>query len=170
MKEPVSRTKILLARLALALMVCFVAAGLARHGLSLPVLERVWHNLLQRPGGPMTFRFVLQPLMASIAALIDGIQDARTGRNPYLWVVLTQPGKRSARLGEGLVSTARVILLGLAMDLIYQIIEFNTFHPAEAVLITCVLAIVPYLLLRGPFSRIARWWLGRGSSDGKRMD
>ena len=46
------------------------------------------------------------------------------------------------------------------MDLIYQLIEFNTFHPAEAAIIALLLAFVPYLLLRGPFARIARWWRG----------
>ena len=37
----------------------------------------------------MTFRFILQPIMATIAALYDGIKDARTGRSPYLWTILS---------------------------------------------------------------------------------
>ena len=105
----------------------------------------------------MTFRFILQPIIATIAALYDGIKDARTGRAPYLWTILTNPGKRGGRLHEGLVSTARIILLGLCMDLIYQFIEFDTFHPAEAVIIALLLAYVPYLLIRGPAARLARW-------------
>jgi hypothetical protein len=28
-----------------------------------------------------------------------------------------------------------------------------------------LLAFVPYLLLRGPIARVARWWLGRGSAN-----
>jgi hypothetical protein len=31
----------------------------------------------------MTFRFMLQPAMAAIAAFRDGIGDARLGRLPY---------------------------------------------------------------------------------------
>ena len=50
------------------------------------------------------------------------------------------------------------------MDVIYQFIVFDTFHPAEAVIIALLLAFVPYLLLRGPIARVARWWLGRGSA------
>ena len=30
--------------------------------------DRVWRNIVARPGGPMTFRFVLQPAMAAIAS------------------------------------------------------------------------------------------------------
>jgi hypothetical protein len=54
--------------------------------------------------------------MATIAALYDGVKDA-TGRSPYLWAILTNPVERGGRLREGLISTARVILLGLCMDL-----------------------------------------------------
>jgi uncharacterized membrane protein YjgN (DUF898 family) len=160
MAETASKTQILLAQLVVGLMIAFVAFGVAWYGVSAEVRERVWQNLLDRPGGPMTFRFILQPIMATIAALHDGVKDARTGRSPYLWTILSNSEKRGGRLREGLISTARVILLGLCMDLIYQFIEFKTFHPAEAVIIALLLAFVPYLLLRGPSARIARWWRG----------
>jgi hypothetical protein len=162
MTETVSKTKILLARFVVALMLAFVVLGVLLYGFSADVLERIWQNMLNRTGGPMTFRFFLQPIMASIAALYDGVKDARAGRSYYLWTILTDPAKRGGRLHEGLISTARVILLGLCMDVIYQLIEFETFHPAEAVIIALLLAFVPYVLLRGPVARIARWWRGDG--------
>jgi len=155
-----SKTQIILAQLAVALMVAFVAVGVAWYGISAEVRERIWQNLLDRPGGTMTFRFILQPIMATIAALFDGVKDARTGRSPYLWTIFSVPEKRGSRLREGLISTARIVLLGLFMDLIYQFIEFKSFHPAEAVIMALLLAFVPYLLLRGPCARIARWWRG----------
>jgi len=52
----------------------------------------------------MTFRFILQPIMAAIAAVYDGVKDARTGRSPYLWAILTNPVERGGRLREGLIS------------------------------------------------------------------
>lgn len=164
MTERISKAKILLARLVLVLMVSFIVLGVVMNGLSVSVLERIWQNLLDRPSGPMAFRIILQPIMASIAALIDGIKDARTGRNAYLWTVLSDPMKRSSRLHEGLVSTARVILFGLCMDLIYQYIVFDTFYPTEAVIIAGLLCFLPYLLLRGPINRVAYWWLERRST------
>jgi hypothetical protein len=157
MAAAVSKTKILLARLVVVLLIAFVAAGLVWYGFSAEVRARVWQNLLDRPRGPMTFRFFLQPIMAAIAALYDGVKDARTGRAPYLWTMLTNPAKLSGRLNEGLISTARVMLLGLCMDVIYQAIVFETFHPAEAAIIALLLAYVPYLLIRGPVARLARW-------------
>lgn len=165
MTEKVSKTKVLLARLVLVLSVTLVLLGVAMNGLSIADLERIWQNLLDRPSGPMAFRIVLQPVMASISAMADGVNDAKTGRNPYLWTVLTNPLKRSSRLHEGLISTARIILLGLGMDLIYQYLVFDTFHPAEAVIIAGLLCFLPYLLLRGPITRIACWWLDRRSAD-----
>ena len=167
MTETVSKTKILLARFVVALMLAFVVLGVVLYGFSAEVLERIWQNMIDRTGGPMTFRFFLQPIMASIAALYDGIKDARAGRSYYLWTILTDPAKRGGRLHEGLISTARVILLGLCMDVIYQLIEFETFHPAEAVIIALLLAFVPYVLLRGPVARIARWWRGDGPAREK---
>ena len=162
---PASTTQILLARLAILLIIVFVVVGVALYGLSTEVFGRIWQNMLHRPAGPMTFRFVLQPLMAAIAALYDGIKDARGGRSHYLWAVLTDPSKRIGRLSEGMISTARVILLGLCMDTIYQYLVFDTFHPAEAAITSLLLAFVPYVLLRGPLSRLASWWRGIGPAD-----
>jgi hypothetical protein len=170
MKETASRTQILLAQLVVLLIIAFVILGAGYYGFSAEVRERIWQNLLDRPGGTMTFRFILQPIMATIAALHDGFKDARTGRSPYLWTMLTNPAKLGGRLQEGLISTARVILLGLGMDMIYQFIEFKTFHPAEAVIIALLLAFVPYLLLRGPCARIARWWRGNAPANEIRLN
>jgi hypothetical protein len=146
-------------------MIAFVLVGFALYGFSAEVRDRIWQNMLDRPAGPMTFRFILQPVMATVAAMYDGIKDAKTGRSYYLWTILADPAKRMGRLREGLISTARVLLLGLCMDLIYQYIAFDIFHPAEAVIIAVLLAFVPYLLLRGPIARIARWWRGDASAS-----
>ena len=116
----------------------------------------------------MTFRFFLQPIMASIAAWRDGVKDARAGRSPYFWTMLTHPAKLGGRLHEGLVATSRIILLGLVMDVIYQLMVFGNLHPGEAGIIAILLAFVPYLLLRGPATRVAGWWLGdRPANEGR---
>ncbi len=165
MTPPASKTQIVMTRTALGVMATFVVLGIAMYGLSTEVFGRIWQNTVDRAGGPMTFRFILQPIMASIAALHDGIADARTGRSHYLWTVLTDPAKRLGRLREGARATSRILLLGLTMDTIYQYIVFDTFHPAEAVIITLLFAFAPYLLLRGPVSRLVSWWRGTTSAD-----
>ncbi len=98
----------------------------------------------------MTFRFILQPIMAAFAALHDGMKDATSGRSPYLWTILVDSKERGGRLREGLIATARVILLGLCMDVIYQLVVLKTFYPGEAVIVALVLAFVPYLIPARP--------------------
>ena len=78
-----TRTQVLLARLPTVLIVALVVLGVAWHGVSVEELQRLGRNLLDRPGGPMTFRFVLQPIMVTIAAVRDGLRDARAGRSPF---------------------------------------------------------------------------------------
>ena len=150
----------LLAKLVLAALIVLVVAGVVLHGITFEVIGRLWHDLIARPDEPMRFRFILQPVMAAIFAIRAGINDARTGGSPYFWAVLTKPRERAARLREGLNATARIILLGLVMDVIYQIIVLKRFYPAESVIIAVVLAFVPYFLIRGPAARVARRWLG----------
>jgi hypothetical protein len=166
MTQTPTKTQILLARLAAGLIVAFAVLGVAMYGFSAEVRQRIWQNLLDRPSGPMTFRFFLQPIMAGIAAGVAGVKDARRGRSPYLWTILTHPEKAGGRLHEGLIATSRVILLGLVMDVIYQLTVFETFHPGEAAIISILLAFVPYLLLRGPITRVAAWWIGRRPANG----
>lgn len=128
-------------------------------------LTRFWNDLLARPSGPFAFRFLLQPTMAAIAAIRAGIVDARTGRSPYFLALWTEPAERAQRLGEALSATGRIFLLGLAMDGIYQFVVLKKFYPLEALVISLVLAVVPYFLIRGPAARVARWWHSRHGAD-----
>ena len=151
----------LLAKTVVAVAALLIVAGVLWHGVALENFQRMWSNLTERPSGPMAFRFILQPSMAAAAAIRDGVHDARTGRSPYLWTILRQPEKRIARLREGLDATARIVLLGLTMDVIYQVTVFNMFYPVEALIIALLLAFVPYLLIRG---LVARVWHARAST------
>ena len=112
----------------------------------------------------MTFRFILQPTMAAIAAFRDGMEDARLGRTPYIASILSGAEARGGRLWEGIVSTARILILGIVMDAAYQWLVFKTFYPDQAAVITVLLAFGPYLLLRGPIARIARHLVARSAS------
>ena len=158
--EAPSKSKVMIARIVILLAVVFIIVGFAWHENSAESRQRLWQNLIDRPGGPMKFRFILQPVMALIAALHDGIKDARTGRAPYFWTILTNRTDRAGRLSEGLLSTGRIVLLGLVMDTSYQVIMFKTLYPVETVIVAFLLAFIPYLLMRGPISRVAHWWLG----------
>jgi hypothetical protein len=161
MADTTTPTQLMLARLVVVAAAILVVLGLVLHGFSAEVHERIWRDIAARPDGPMTFRFILQPCMAALAAFHDGAKDARLGRSPYLWSLLSRSGESGGRLREGLIATARIILLGLVMDSVYQATVLGTFYPGEAVLIAILLAFLPYLLLRGPFARLVRWWNAR---------
>jgi hypothetical protein len=150
-REAEPQTLGLLAKLAIAALIALAVAGALLHGFTLETWERLWHDLIERPDAPMRFRFILQPVMAAIVAIRDGLKDVRAGRTPYFWRALGV-----TRLREGLNATARIILLGIIMDAIYQIIVLKRFYPGETVPVAVVLAFVPYLVIRGPAARIAR--------------
>lgn len=151
----------LLAKLVIAIAALLIMAGVVWHGVTVENFQRAWSDLTDRPSGPMAFRFILQPSMAALTAIRDGVHDARTERSPYLWTILRDPRERVARLREGLEATARIILLGLVMDVIYQVMVFKMFYPIEALIIALLLAFVPYLLIRG---LVVRVWHARASA------
>lgn len=165
MTEAIPRSKRLFARAVVGLMAAFVVGGILWYGLAPEQVARAWRNMVERPEGPMLFRYFLQPTMATIAAVVSGLKDARLGRTPFLPTVLTNPAERAGRIEEAIVDTSRIMLLGLVMDSIYQYIVFDAFHPAEAVIVTLLLAFLPYVLLRGPVARVARHWVGPGSAN-----
>jgi hypothetical protein len=153
----------LLARLVLAALILLLITGIVMHGITVEIILRIWHDIIDRPSGPMAFRFILQPVMAAIAAILHGRRDARNGRSPYFWTLISKPQERIGRLREGFNATARVILLGIVMDVIYQIIVLKRFYPAESVIVALLLGILPYLVLRGIVTRVLLGWHGNKS-------
>jgi hypothetical protein len=158
-----SRLAIAMTWLVLLLVAVLTAWGIIQHGLSLEVHQRFWSDIQERIHGPMTFRFVLQPAMAFLAALADGIRDARQGHKAFFWTALRDPTQQRGRLREGLISTARVCLLGICMDVIYQLRVLDEFYPAEAVMMAILLAVIPYFVFRWIVESVARWWLARSA-------
>jgi len=123
------------------------------------MLARVWANLSGRIGGPLTFRLIVQPTVAALFAIRAGVKDSREGRSPYGWAILSDPAKRGPHLREGWRDVGTVFLVAIAIDFVYQVMELNWFYPEEALIVATLLALFPYLLLRGPANRIARHWL-----------
>ena len=94
--------------------------------------------------------------MACIFAIISGLNDAKLGKPPYFWGLLTNAAHHRDMIKDGWKSVGKVFILALVLDVIYQIIVLHFVYPGEAIIVAFLLAIVPYLILRGLVTRLAR--------------
>lgn len=117
---------------------------------------RVINDVLGRLDGPLHFRFFLQPGMAIFFAIRDGLRDARQGRPAYFWSLFTEPDLRGELLRDGWRSISKVFIIAGILDVIYQLIVLRWFYPVETLLVAVLLALIPYLLVRGPVNRLKR--------------
>lgn len=117
---------------------------------------RITENLIDRVSGPMKLRGILQPLMAAIFAIMAGLKDARLGNAPYFWSLFTNPATRIDLIKDGWKDVSKVFILALILDTVYQVIVLGFVYPGEAIIVAFMLAILPYLILRGLVTRIAR--------------
>jgi len=118
-------------------------------------LSRTFNDLFSRPAGPFHLRFILQPTVATFIAIRSGLKDAKAQRSAYLWTILSQPEKRRVLIRDTWKDIGKVFSIAFLLDVIYQIVVFRWIYPVQALIIAFTLAIVPYVLVRGPVTRIA---------------
>jgi hypothetical protein len=119
---------------------------------------RVWADITSGVHAPLGFRLVVQPLVAAFFAIRAGRMDALEGRPPYLWDFLKDAARRGALLREAWRHVGKVFVVAVIVDAIYQIIVERWVYPFEALMVGAVLAVLPYLVFRGPVNRILRYW------------
>jgi hypothetical protein len=78
--------------------------------------------------------------------------------------VLHDVGQRRERFVEALKATAKIGTLAILIDVVYQLRVLHSFYADEALVVALSVALVPYLLIRGPVDRIARRWIARRTS------
>lgn len=128
-----------------------VAVSLAQYG----SFGRVWHDIVVRPSGPFGLRFFLQPLVAAAIAFIDGVRDAKAGQSRNFWALHHDGQTRWELFAEALRAVANVLFLAVILDTTYQLVITRTFYPFETILVAVLLAVLPYLLVRGPAAWLA---------------
>lgn len=126
------------------------------------LLSTWWREIADRPDGPLAFRFYLQPIMALMLAGRDGWKDAHAGRPAFLWSLFTDWPHRAAALRSGWKGAGKVFVLALVLDVVYQVVVLEGPRPLQGLLMAVVLAIVPYVLLRGLVTRLGRRVRGHG--------
>jgi hypothetical protein len=120
---------------------------------NLDSLQQAVDELLGRASGPLHFRLLMQPAVAAFLAVKAGLKDAREGQPAFLWEVVTNSDERHRLLQSAWKDVGKVFLLAL-----------HAIRPLQTLIVALVLALVPYVLLRGPVTRLAR--RGRGTSGG----
>jgi len=122
------------------------------------------NGLTERLHGPMNLRFLLQPLMASFFAFRDGRKDARAGKPPYFWALFKHREQRHELIRDGWKSIGKVFIVAVVLDLVFQLVAFHEFRlRGGALWVGVILALLPYILLRGPVNRLSS--SERGAKD-----
>jgi hypothetical protein len=119
------------------------------------ILKRFWENMVGRSSGPMHLRLVIQPAVAGVLAIRAGLKDAREGRPAFLWAAITNAAYRPELLRQGVQDVGKVFVVAVVLDAVYQLIVLRGVFLLELLVVATVLAIVPYVLVRGPVSRLA---------------
>ena len=128
-------------------------------------LKQTLEHLIGRIEGPFWVRLVLQPLTASILGIRAAVRDARAGRPPFGWLVLRDKEHRRELLREAWREVAKVFILAIVIDVIYQIVVFHWTYPGQALLVSTVLSLVPYPVFRGVANRVIRLLQARRAKD-----
>lgn len=113
-----------------------------------------FEDIPKRLAGPGRFRFVLQPLVATLLGIRSGRADARAGRPPYLSGVLFHRGLRGELMRTGFETVVNLLLMGILLDAIFQWIILGVSHPGAALVVGPVLIVGPYTLARGLSNRL----------------
>jgi hypothetical protein len=79
--------------------------------------------------------------------------------------VLSTHKSRGELVKKGWRSIGKVFILAIILDSVYQLDVHSTIYVEELLIVAFMLAIVPYLLVRGPVNRIVRLFRGQVHPD-----
>jgi hypothetical protein len=117
--------------------------------------QAFFEDLPKRLTGPGRFRFVVQPAVAILLGIRDGLLDARAGRAPYLYSLLFYQRRREL-LRSGFNTIVNLMLMGILLDAIAQWFILGASYPGAALVIGPVLITLPYALARALANRVAQ--------------
>jgi len=128
-------------------------------------LGHVWQMLVGRADGPMAVRFILQPTVAVVLATVTALRDAREDRAPFFfWAIVTDPARRPEIFARIRKSVGKVFVAAIVIDVIYELLVYRWIYPGQAIIVATLLAIVPFLLICGPITRLVNHFRSRSKS------
>ena len=117
-------------------------------------LDKVVNGIVARVAGPMSFRFILQPLMAVLLGMRDGKLDAKAGTPPFIFDLIFNPEHRKKDFASAIKSLLKPMIIGFVIDLIAQYLIFQHIRLIPALIVGVGVIALPYALSRGVTNRI----------------
>ena len=102
------------------------------------IFSRVFEDLVTRTTGPMWFRLILQPLVATIFGVRAGLANAKRSKSM----------ERSALFQQALHDVGKMLAVGVGMDVVFQLVALRTVYPGEALVVGFLLVAIPYQIIR----------------------
>ncbi len=96
------------------------------------------------------------PIVVTSLAVRAGLKDAREGKPVFLWAILTRPADRRRLLRSGLKDVGRIFIVAVVLDTVYQLMVLRALYVVQVLIVAVACAIVPYVLIRGPITRLMR--------------
>ena len=122
----------------------------------LQLISRGFDELLGRFSGPLNFRLVVMPTVVTILAIRADLRDARENRPGLLGAFFIDPIERRRLFRSAVKDIGRIFLVAVVLDTAYQLVVLRAFHIGQALIVAVVCAVVPYVLVRGPITRLVR--------------
>jgi hypothetical protein len=133
------------------------------------MFARAWHDLIARDSGPLHFRLILQPLMATLLAIRAGWADARDGRPIYFWTLLREPAQTRIMLRNLWKIAGKVFLVAVVLDVVYQVIVLHWVYPVQTLIVATTLALIPCMVVRAIGNRVVTLSKAKSLRDKKRV-
>jgi hypothetical protein len=116
--------------------------------------ENFISDILVRLTGPLSFRFILQPIIAILLGIRDGRLDAKAKNPPFVIDLLAHPETRNQKLIKTFTMLITPIIVGILTDLLSQYLLFRSVVLYQAVLVGLFVISFPYSISRGLTNRI----------------
>ncbi len=122
----------------------------------------MWEYFSRMLHGPGAFRILVQPCIAVLIGLHDGIRDSRLGRDPYFKLLCLLRGpSRWREVRGGAHAIAVPLILGVSLSIIFQHIIMSRVRLLPALGFAVFLVAFPYVAARALANRALSAWRRR---------
>ena len=105
--------------------------------------------------GPLALRFVIQPIVAILLGIKDGVRDAKAGEPPYLYDIILVSEHRKRQAARGWATIGIGVIVAVVLDVVVQLMLLHMVYPGAAVIVGIGLMAVPYAAARALTNRVA---------------